>query len=163
MPHINVILHDKENMIAPVKSPGKDSKQDVITDMLDCDGKKRIAIIIHTKSGPKHTLRKLFSPLTSRSTHSYNNHGRSVSSSDEKLPNNKRSRDSDNTSVYVTNKKQKKNAQEALAKLMKKAILIDTVEEDSNIYDSCPEIVNKVRHSLFQFMNYENILQMLLS
>jgi hypothetical protein len=44
---------------------------------------------------------------------------------------------------------------EALAKLVKKAMMIDTVEEDSNIYDSCPEIVNKVSHVK---TNYEKIL-----
>jgi hypothetical protein len=156
MPHIDQILHDKKNLEnVPVKSSTFDSKDGVISDTFDCDGEKRIAIIIHTKSGPKHTLRKLFSPLVStRSTNSYADIKSGVASSSEKLQNNKRSRDFDDAYEWVS-KKQKKTAQEALAKLVKKAMMIDTVEEDSNIYDSCPEIVNKVSHVK---MNYEKIL-----
>jgi hypothetical protein len=156
MPHIDQILHDKKNLEnVPVKSSTFDSKDGVISDTFDCDGEKRIAIIIHTKSGPKHTLRKLFSPLVStRSTNSYADIKSGVASSSEKLQNNKRSRDFDDAYEWVS-KKQKKTAQEALAKLVKKAMMIDTVEEDSNIYDSCPEIVNKVSHVK---TNYEKIL-----
>jgi len=145
MPTLDTTVLDKENMNVPINSQEADSNQNAVqcADMLDyCDGEKRIALIIHTESGPKHKLRKLFSPLVARSTkHDYANIGTAIQNSEEILQNKKRSRDSEKISIQ---KKHKRSAKEALAKHVKHSVSNNVIAEDGNVYDSCPEIVEKV-------------------
>ena len=147
MPTLDTTVLDKENMNVPVHSQKADPNQNAVqcADMLDCNGEKRIALIIHTESGPKHKLRKLFSPLIARSTNDYANVGNDLQNADEILQNKKRSCDSEKNPIL---KKQKKSAKEALTKHVKNAVSNNAIKEDESVYDSCPEIVEKVSRIL---------------
>ena len=140
MPTLDTTVLDKENMNVPVHYQKADSNQNAVqcADMLDCNG---IALIKHTE----YKLHKLFSPLISRSTNDYANVGNDLEIEDKILQSKKRSGDFEKGLIL---KKQKKSAKEALTKHVKNAVSNNAMKEDGIVYDSCPEIVEKVSRTL---------------
>ena len=156
MPTLDTTVLDKENMNVPVHYQKADSNQNAVqcADMLDCNG---IALIKHTE----YKLHKLFSPLISRSTNDYANVGNDLEIEDKILQNKKRSGDFEKGLILKKQKKsakeaekdlilkkQKKSAKEALTKHVKNAVSNNAMKEDGIVYDSCPEIVEKVSRTL---------------
>jgi hypothetical protein len=146
MPTLDQIIFDKENFEAPITKYEIDITQGVTTDMLDCDGVKRIATIIPTTKSairPKVSISKLFSPIisTSRPTGQVSNSG--VDHEANSCFSKKRQRLS--SSYSLLEKRMKRSAKLALEDLLAKAMEVKSVNHSSKVYDSCPEVAEKVR------------------
>jgi hypothetical protein len=156
MPTLDQVILDKENFDAPITKYITDPNQGVTTDMLDCDGVKRIATIVNTgtKSKSKISLSKLFSPIVTRSNCNYQeiSNKNEVAGNPEEVVsssslNKKRSRDiltQKASSLTLLEKRRKRGAKLVLEDLLMKAMGITVVDNECKVYDSCPEVVEKV-------------------
>lgn len=157
MPTLEQVLFDKENADAPITKYKTDPSQGVTTDMLDCDGVKRIATIANTgtKSKSKISLSKLFSPIVTRSHSNYQDisNKNEDSSKDKETSsssslNKKRPLDiippQNGSSLTLLEKRRKRSAKLVLEDLLNRAMGITLVDNDCKVYDSCPEVVEKV-------------------
>ena len=128
-------------------------KEETTIDMMDCDGERRIAMLVHTDSGAKRSLRKLFSPLLLPKNSKHYGNMNNGASCDAANTNKKRERDlAADTLEALEQKRRKRNSKIAMTELVSKARKISTVDENSKIFDSCPEVVQKVRSLMNVFV-----------
>ena len=145
-----------------------DPRQSIVSmDMLDCDGEKRVAMIIHP-TGTSVALRKLFSPLRAPikkpksssiiTTSSSSATSSSIASAGVPISG-KRSRDADAVAApdkapealtSLGHKRKKREAKAIMTELISKVVKTGGVDE-SKVFDSCPEVVQKVRPLTLRF------------
>lgn len=164
MPTLEQVIADKENFDAPITKYRTNPNQAVTTDILDCDGCKRIATIANsdTKMRTKLSLSKLFSPIVTRPNCDYQeitkNNSEASSKEDEEASssssNKKRPRDiiipalQKGVSLALSEKRRKRGAKLVLEDLLIKAMGIVAVDSKCKVYDSCPEVVDKIHKFL---------------
>ena len=156
---------DKDNIVQSLpstpfrsKNPNQKTKQEAVTvDMLDCDGQKHIAMIVHNLS-TKRSFGNLFSPLrpTKGFKKSKQNTGpTSDATVKNKLPSlpasssTKRSRDDDSVvdsekENLLEGRRKKKSRRLTMTDYITRVLKVEIGENGGNIYDSCPEVVDKV-------------------
>jgi hypothetical protein len=156
MSNQNLHTIDKENSGQPtvnrqyVYTPKKEMNQTVTLDMLDCDGERRVAMIVHNPIA-KRSLLKFFSPLrppkAPKDSSSISKHNGSVASPSS----NKRPRDpapvaTEKHTAVLDGKRRKRSKKIAMTEYITKVLKVHVGEENGNIniYDSCPEVVQKV-------------------
>ena len=155
-------MMDKENIVAQKHSNNQlminkhiDHAASVSVDMLDCDGERRIAMIVHNPV-VRTSLRQLFSPL--RPKKKTNNNSKNVQKvqNSKKLEKSaepvtkKRSREPLTPSSMIARqhmleeKRKKRSKKVEMTEYMTKVSKVDVGDENGHIYDSCPEVVQKV-------------------
>jgi hypothetical protein len=156
---------DKDNIVQSLpstpfrsKNPNQQAKQEAVTvDMLDCDGQKHIAMIIHNSS-TKRSFGNLFSPLRPAKGFKKSKQNAGPTSDEivkDKLPSipasssTKHPRDAD---LVVDSEKEnlsegrrrKKSRRLTMTDHITRVLKVELGENGGNIYDSCPEVVDKV-------------------
>lgn len=149
----------------PKKQMNGNRQQDAVTlDMLDCDGEKRVAMIVHN-SIPKRSIRKLFSPLRAvkpkpaqqKDTSTNRRNGTADPAANpeaeaETSSSSKRPRDDPSVvseeSVTVAERTIKKVKRDAMTDYISSVLKVQVEGGNGYIYDSCPELVAKIEHFL---------------
>ena len=155
-------MMDKENIVAQKHNNNQqminkhiDHAASVSVDMLDCDGERRIAMIVHNPV-VRTSLRQFFSPL--RPKKKTNNNSKNVQKvqNSKKLEKSaepvtkKRSREPLTPSSMIARqdmleeKRKKRSKKVEMTEYMTKVSKVDVGDENGHIYDSCPEVVQKV-------------------
>lgn len=160
---------DKDNIVQSLpstpfrsKNPNQQAKQEAVTvDMLDCDGQKHIAMIVHNQS-TKRSFGNLFSPLRPAKGFKKSKQNTGPTSDEivkDKLPSipasssTKHPRDAD---LVVDSEKEnlsegrrrKKSRRLTMTDHITRVLKVELGENGGNIYDSCPEVVDKIEKFL---------------
>ena len=155
MPSLQYRITAKDNTETPVK----DNKSDptsmhtvaMYSNALDCNGKKVLASF-HSKN----PMRKLFTPIIARGSKRFSSsdkENKCFSFSDGEKIGEKRSFDDDETITSSgSDKKRKLQLKMEALKVFEKVEQVQSVCEDGLIYDSCPEVAEKVRETCLAFL-----------
>ena len=147
MPNLQYRTKAKDNTETPVKDNKSDPTSmrtvSMYSNALDCNGEKVLA------SFPiKNPIQKLFSPIIARSNKRFSSgdkENKSFSFTDGVEIGEKRSFDDDETiNSSGSDKRRKLQLKMEALKVFQKVEHVKTVCEDGIIYDSCPELVEKV-------------------
>lgn len=148
----------KDNTETPVKDNKSDPTSTHALSMyssdLDCNGEKVLASF-HTKN----PMRKLFTPIIARSSKRFSSSDKEnkiFSFSDGEKIGEKRSFDDDETiNSSGSDKRRKLQLKMEALKVFEKVEQVKSVCEDGLIFDSCPEVAEKVSRHISCFFTFK--------
>lgn len=158
MPSLQYRIKSKDNTETPVKDNKSDPTSmrtvSMYSNALDCNGEKVLASF-HSKN----PMRKLFTPIIARGSKRFSSsdkENKTISFSDGGKIGEKRSFDDDETITSSgSDKKRKLQLKMEALKVFEKVEQVKSVCADGLIYDSCPEVAEKVRRHISCFFTFK--------